>query len=629
MPPRRILRRTAVLAACALAAPAWAQSVTHTLATGDGPRSIAVDAAARRVYVANEFSNSVTAINADTLASVSVAAGNRPQYVAVNPRTHKVFASNGDSSQTVIDPATLATTMLPTGGNGPMVVSPSTNIVYLIRLGPADEVTRIDASANTWYSMSTESYSPVGEALDDAAQKLYVVNYATGDVRTVDLTSTSDHPPTKTVAVWGHPTALALNPLTRKIYVVGEDSRGPINVIDVATNTATYFAPAGHAAMGKAVAVNTRTNKAYAAFQGEVVVIDGATNAMTFIPSGSASSAGPVAIAVDENANKVYVANAQGFVTVIDGATNAAKNVAVSGSPNAIALDPTTGRVFVASDVISVIDPSGASTPPPPPLRPAAIDVQGLWWGGAPESGWGINLTHQGDTLFATWFTYDASGKGQWLVMSNGARVGDQSYSGTLYRTTGSAFNGPYDPSRLVVTPVGTASFSFADPDHGTFSATVDGATVNKAIVREVFASPVPACTLGGAPGPLPNYQDLWWRSGGTESGWGINLTHQGDIIFLTWFTYDADGTGMWLVGPRLQRTGNGTYSGDLYRTAGPPFNSQPWNSSSVSAMPAGRASLSFSDASNATFTATFALGLTVTKAISREGFASPASVCR
>ena len=45
--------------------------------------------------------------------------------------------------------------------------------------------------------MSTESYSPVGEALDDAAQKLYVVNYATGDVRTVDLTSTSDHPPTE------------------------------------------------------------------------------------------------------------------------------------------------------------------------------------------------------------------------------------------------------------------------------------------------------------------------------------------------------------------------------------------------------------------------------------------------
>ena len=70
MSPRRFPSRTAALAACALAAcalaiPAWSRSVTHVLSTGNGPRAFAVDAAARRVYVANEFSNSVSAINAD------------------------------------------------------------------------------------------------------------------------------------------------------------------------------------------------------------------------------------------------------------------------------------------------------------------------------------------------------------------------------------------------------------------------------------------------------------------------------------------------------------------------------------------------------------------------------------
>jgi hypothetical protein len=25
---------------------------------------------------------------------------------------------------------------------------------------------------------------------------------------------------------------------------------------------------------------------------------------------------------------------------------------------------------------------------------------------------------------------------------------------------------------------------------------------------------------------------------GGSESGWGVNLTHQGDTIFASWFTY-------------------------------------------------------------------------------------------
>ena len=35
-----------------------------------------------------------------------------------------------------------------------------------------------------------------------------------------------------------------------------------------------------------------------------------------------------------------------------------------------------------------------------------------------------------------------------------------------------------------------------------------------------------------------PNYEGLWWRSpAGSESGWGINFAHQGDVIFATWFT--------------------------------------------------------------------------------------------
>ncbi len=50
------------------------------------------------------------------------------------------------------------------------------------------------------------------------------------------------------------------------------------------------------------------------------------------------------------------------------------------------------------------------------------------------------------------------------------------------------------------------------------------------------------------------NYQDLWWAAGGAESGWGINLTHQGDVLFATWFTYDSDGTPLWLAvtAPRI-----------------------------------------------------------------------------
>ena len=41
----------------------------------------------------------------------------------------------------------------------------------------------------------------------------------------------------------------------------------------------------------------------------------------------------------------------------------------------------------------------------------------------------------------------------------------------------------------------------------------------------------------------VPNYQGLWYNAPAeSESGWGINLAHQGDVIFATWFTYDAAG---------------------------------------------------------------------------------------
>ena len=51
---------------------------------------------------------------------------------------------------------------------------------------------------------------------------------------------------------------------------------------------------------------------------------------------------------------------------------------------------------------------------PPPPTD----NYQGMWWN-APagsESGWGINFAHQGDTIFATWFTFGLDGKPLWLV---------------------------------------------------------------------------------------------------------------------------------------------------------------------------------------------------------------------
>ena len=110
-----------------------------------------------------------------------------------------------------------------------------------------------------------------------------------------------------------------------------------------------------------------------------------------------------------------------------------------------------------------------------------------MWWGGASQDGWGLVLTQQYRTLFATWFTYDAAGQVTWFVMSSGTWSGN-TYSGTLYRTHGTPVLGAvYDASALVVTPVGTLSIAFGDPDNATMTYTVDGVTQTKAITRLLF----------------------------------------------------------------------------------------------------------------------------------------------
>jgi hypothetical protein len=257
----------------------------------------------------------------------------------------------------------------------------------------------------------------------------------------------------------------------------------------------------------------------------------------------------------------------------------------------------------------------------------AALNVQGLWWGGPSESGWGVNLAQQGSILFATWFTYDASGQGEWLVMSNTTGVGHDTYGGPIYRMTGTAFNHAWVPLSSKATSVGWGSFSFTDADHGTLRATVDGVTVTKPITRQVFDSRVPACSESGATGTAPNYQDLWWRKDGIESGWGLNLAHQGDTLFMTWFTYDVDDKPMWLVASNVTKKSDGTYSGALYRTTGPSFDSAAWDASRVTTANVGSVSFAFGDANNATFSYTVN-GISGSKPITRQVFSSPVTVC-
>jgi hypothetical protein len=163
------------------------------------------------------------------------------------------------------------------------------------------------------------------------------------------------------------------------------------------------------------------------------------------------------------------------------------------GDANAGTLTYTMEGVQVAKDIERQIYGSrAANCLPTGESRVASTNYQDLWWNPA-ESGWGVNITHQDNTLFATLFTYDASGRGLWLVMSNGARQSDGSFLGELYQTSGPAFNAtPF--SGVTVQAVGTMRLRFADGNNGTLSYTYNGASVTKAIQRQVFSSTFSTC---------------------------------------------------------------------------------------------------------------------------------------
>jgi len=259
----------------------------------------------------------------------------------------------------------------------------------------------------------------------------------------------------------------------------------------------------------------------------------------------------------------------------------------------------------------------------------APVNYTALWWNPA-ESGWGINLNHQGNIVFGTLFTYDAAGAPLWLVMPAGTlAAGSNTYSGDLYRTTGPPFNAnPFTPiGSQNLTRVGSMTVAFTGADTATLGYTVDGVAVTKAIRKQVYGARAAGCTPTTASrAGATNYQDLWWNP--AESGWGVNVTHQDDTLFATLFTYDASGRGLWLVMSAGRKQADGSYLGELYRTSGPPFDASPFppigpgNLATVGTM-----RFTFRDGENGTLSYTYE-GVPVTKAITRQVFSSPVPLC-
>lgn len=118
---------------------------------------------------------------------------------------------------------------------------------------------------------------------------------------------------------------------------------------------------------------------------------------------------------------------------------------------------------------------------------------------------------------------------------------------------------------------------------------------------------------------------DLWWNP--NENGWGVNIAHQREILFITLFVYDAGNRAHWYVGPATASAsayggnyGDYVFTGALYETTGPHFGAATFDPNAVGVRQVGNVTARFTDVSVGTLSYNVD-GVTVTKAIQRQTF--------
>jgi hypothetical protein len=131
------------------------------------------------------------------------------------------------------------------------------------------------------------------------------------------------------------------------------------------------------------------------------------------------------------------------------------------------------------------------------------------------------------------------------------------------------------------------------------------------AIVAFAFAGQVHAFT----------WTALWWNP--AESGWGVTITEQGNVIVLTFLVYGEDRLPHWYEAAAYPgsppETGYPAWTGDMYESTGP-FYGGPFNPATVTTRKVG--TVTFSPATPGTATLKYSIdGVVVTKPIERQSF--------
>ncbi|MEO7743934.1 MAG: YncE family protein [Usitatibacter sp.] len=540
----------------------------------------------------------------------------------------------------------------------------------------------IDTSSQNIVATINTGGRPEGVGINPEGRRAFVANAATNELHVID---TAAHAIIANLSVAPGPSAVVLNPSGTRVYVLHPGSGGASQLTIFNTENLTGAGSLVFANRAERLAMSADGSRLFVSHPNanSVSVVDTASLAVNSIGTG----ASPYGMAHDPNLNRLYVANAGGTVTVINvgngtpiatlllpgcqGSRNVAVNpqgtrlfvtcedtnnlqavnlaslqvttVAMGSRPTAVDVTPDGQLVLVINSASGTVNIQQEDNPAAGrglvtvggnpsgfgrfiggpttflPLVPGVLS--GLWWNPV-ESGWGIHLTQRRNTIFAAWFTYDPIGAPRWYVASNCSMspplpcpdcIENAFCSGDLFEVNGPRFfHDPFDPRAVQTTRVGILQLEFRDRSNGKMSYVLGSQSRTLQIQRQVFRSGVALAI---------DYTDLWWNP--SESGWGLGITQQSDVMFLTWFVYEDTGRPIWYVASNCTVKGGGNgCTGRLYRVAGPPGPITIGNFDRSKVVPddVGTIDVTFTDANNGVISYTVE-NISGSKAITRQLF--------
>jgi YVTN family beta-propeller protein len=282
------------------------------------PVGVAVNPTTNKIYVANEFSNTVSIVDGSTdKIEATVQVGSFPYSIDVNPLNNRVYVTNRGS----------------------------------------DSVSVIDGSTNLKITDVSVGKSPVGIAVNPSLSLAYVTNIESGTVSVIDgITNTIS----STIKVGNIPYGIAVNPTTNRTYITNIGD-GTISVIDnsaiISNNNSsndnsnkiarTSFGKNGGIVAPTGIAINTSTNRAYVTdyASNTVFVIDLNTNINNVIGRIKVGD-NPVGISINPISNKIYVANiGDNTVSIING-SDLNRNQPIKNNNNNITVNPLLKTSF-------------------------------------------------------------------------------------------------------------------------------------------------------------------------------------------------------------------------------------------------------------------------------------------